>query len=68
MACNYCKTDFYIKTIQYMAPILAPLTHEQELLDKLYNMTGEAYLRIEPNFCPMCGEKLTEADVWMANM
>ena len=33
--CNYCQTPIYIKTIQYCKSLLAPLTPEQELRDKL---------------------------------
>ena len=52
--CRYCNQDFYIKTTQF----LAPLTREQELRDKLVNLTGEVYLPIPISFCPICGEKI----------
>lgn len=44
--CNYCQTPIYIKTIQYCKSLLAPLTPEQELRDKLLDMTGEVYVNI----------------------
>lgn len=53
--CNFCDKPIYVKVIQYAAPILAPLTPEQELRDRLANMTGEVYARLESNYCPMCG-------------
>ena len=56
--CRYCNQDFYIKTIQFLAPLTAPLTREQELRDKLVNLTGEVYLPIPISFCPICGEKI----------
>lgn len=58
MACNYCKATVYIKTIQYTAPLLAPLTKAEELRQQLYNMTGEVYLSLPKQFCPMCGERI----------
>ncbi len=57
MACSFCKVPIYIKTIQYSAPILAPMTREQELRDELLNLTGEVYLPLQNQYCPMCGEK-----------
>ena len=57
MSCRYCKAEFYIKTIQYAAPLLAPLTKAEELRQELTNLTGEVYLKIPNQFCPMCGER-----------
>lgn len=54
--CNMCKTKIYIKTVQCMKPLLAPLTPEQELRDKLLDMTGEVYLPVPVKYCPFCGE------------
>lgn len=54
--CNMCKTTLYIKTIQYAKPLLAPLTAEQELRYKLFDMTGEVYLQVPVKYCPFCGE------------
>ena len=56
--CEYCNQEFYIKTTQVIAPITAPLTREQELMDELVNLTGEVYLPISISFCPICGEKI----------
>lgn len=58
MGCEFCKTELYIKTIQYTKPILKPLTYEQELRDKLLDLTGEVYVKIENTYCPFCGEKI----------
>lgn len=58
MACNYCKSELYIKTVQYTKPLLAPLTPEGELRDKLQDLTGEVYLKIPNQYCAMCGEKI----------
>lgn len=60
MACNYCKTPIYIKTVQYIKPLLAPLTYEQELRDKLIDLTGDVYLPLQNKYCPMCGEKRSD--------
>ena len=57
MACNYCKADIYVKTIQYTKPIIAPLTRVGELQQELQDLTGEVYLRLPNEFCPMCGRK-----------
>lgn len=56
--CRYCNQDFYIKTTQFLAPLTAPLTREQELRDELANLTGEVYLPVPISFCPVCGEKI----------
>ena len=58
--CNFCNRKIYIKTIQYTAPILAPLTKAEELRQQLLNLTGEIYVEFEPIYCPMCGTKLVE--------
>ena len=56
--CKYCNQEFYIKTTQFLAPLTAPLTREQELRYELVNLTGEVYLPISVSFCPICGEKI----------
>ena len=58
--CDFCKTDLYVKTIQYSAPMLAPLTRAEELRQELLNLTGEVYLILPHKYCPMCGEKIEE--------
>ena len=58
--CSMCNVPIYIKTIQYLKHVLAPLTPEQELRDKLFNMTGEVYEKIPNKYCPICGSKLKE--------
>lgn len=56
MACNFCKEQIYFKTVQYTAPMLAPLTRAEELRQELTNITGEVYLPLPNLYCPMCGE------------
>lgn len=58
--CNYCKAPVYVKTIQYSAPVLAPMTRAEELRQQLYNLTGEVYLELPKQFCPMCGRRLPQ--------
>ena len=59
MACNFCKEDLYIKTVQHTMSLLAPLTRAEELRQELLDLTGEVYLQIQNEYCPMCGEKIT---------
>ena len=59
MACNFCKSDLYIKTAQYTKPLLAPMTRAEELRQELLDLTGEVYLKIPNEYCAMCGEKIT---------
>ena len=56
MACANCNETLYIKTIQYCKPITIPLTPEQELKDKLLDLTGECYVPIYTKYCPFCGK------------
>ena len=56
--CEYCNAIYYIEVQQLAKPILAPLTHTEEVRQKLINLTGTNYLRIKPNYCPICGRKL----------
>lgn len=60
--CSYCNTDIYIKVEVFTKPILAPLTYEQELREKLVEMTGETYVHLQKNFCPMCGKRIMRGD------
>ena len=59
MACNFCKADLYIKTIQYTKPLLAPMTKTEKLRQELIDLTGEVYLQIPNEYCAMCGDKIT---------
>ncbi len=56
--CDKCKTPIYVKVKQYYKPLLAPLTIEQELRDRLIDMTGEVYVKVTTRYCPFCGEKI----------
>ena len=60
MACNFCNAPIYFKTVQYTAPLLAPVTRAEELRQELANITGEIYLPLQNLYCPMCGEKRSE--------
>ena len=53
--CRMCNTKLYIKTKQLLRPVLAPLTPEQQLRDKLLDVTGEVYLPVPVKYCPFCG-------------
>lgn len=59
MACNFCKSDLYIKTVQYTKPLFAPMTRAEQLRQELLDLTGEVYLKISNEYCAMCGEKIT---------
>ena len=56
--CEYCNAIYYVEVKQLMAPMLAPLTHTEEIRQELINKTGINHLRIKANYCPMCGGKL----------
>lgn len=58
--CQYCKAHIYIKEIQYMKPVLAPLTEVDELRQRLLDLTGEVYVELPKRFCPMCGAEVEE--------
>ena len=59
MSCNFCKSNLYVKTVQYTKPLLVPLTRADELRQQLLDLTGEVYLLIPNEYCAMCGEKIT---------
>lgn len=61
--CRFCESKIFVKRHQYLRPVIAPLTPEQELMDKLADLTGTVYVEIKNKFCPMCGRPLTE-EVW----
>lgn len=56
--CEYCNVKLYVKTQKIMKSVLAPLTHTEELRQELEDITGEMYLEIPKQYCPMCGRKL----------
>ena len=58
--CDYCNVSVYVKTTQYLAPVLAPTTRTESLRQELLNLTGEVYLYVPKKFCPMCGRKLPQ--------
>ena len=56
--CNFCSKDIYIKGIQYLSPLLSPLTPAQALLDRAQDITGECYILLVKRYCPNCGAKM----------
>lgn len=56
--CYFCDCIIYVKTVRHYKSLLAPLTIEEELRQKLEDMTGEAFLPVEHLYCPMCGKKI----------
>lgn len=56
--CNFCKKPIYVKVIQWAAPVLAPMTRAEELRQELLNLTGETYVQLQNNYCPICGERI----------
>lgn len=55
---NCCSTKIYIKTMRYAKPFSMPLTREEEVRQKLIELTGEEFVNIDAIFCPFCGKKL----------
>jgi hypothetical protein len=49
-----------MKTIQYTMPLLAPMTKAEELRQELQNITGEVFIPLLNEYCPMCGEKRSD--------
>lgn len=58
--CNYCKATFYIKATKYAKSFAAPLTRTEALRQELEDLTGEVYVPIPNEYCPMCGANLKE--------
>ena len=61
--CPACNEEIFARRRQYMRPVIAPLTPEQELMDKLTDLTGIVYVKIKNKFCPQCGKPQTE-EAW----
>lgn len=61
--CEFCQEALFVKRIQCLRPATAPLTQEQEIMDKLAELTGTTYCKLESRFCPICGRPLTE-ETW----
>lgn len=56
--CEYCDAKLYVKTQKIMKNLLVPLTYTEGLRRELEDITGEMYLEMQHNYCPMCGRKL----------
>lgn len=56
--CEYCKAEVYFETHKIMKSLLAPETHIEELRQELEDLTGEMYIKISNNYCPMCRKKV----------
>ena len=54
--------DLYMKCQVLARSLLAPMTPEGELRDRLEDMTGETYVNYVPTYCPICGKKVEEAE------
>lgn len=61
--CPDCKGEVFEKRLQYMRPVMKPLTPEQALMDKLTELTGIVYVKVKNEFCHTCGRPLTE-EAW----
>ena len=58
--CNYCKAEFYIKVTKYAKSYSAPMTLAGQLRQQLEDLTGEQFVIIPNEYCPMCGERIKE--------
>ena len=56
--CVFCNTELFFKVNSGLKPVLAPLTHQEELEQELENITGETYVKLNAKYCPMCGKEL----------
>lgn len=52
------RVDLYMKCSVMTRSLMAPLTPEGELRDRLEDMTGETYVAFNPVYCPFCGKKV----------
>ena len=57
-SCPFCGKPLYIKIKRYTKPLLAPLTPAAALRDELIDITGEDYVPIKAEYCPVCGKPL----------
>lgn len=57
-----CKRMYYEKRIQIVKPMLLPATIEGSLLQDYEEKTGYEFIRLKPNFCPICGKALTNGN------
>ena len=60
--CVFCNAELYFKVNRYLKPVSAPLTRKEELEQELEDITGEAYVKLNANYCPMCGRKLNKEE------
>ena len=50
--------DLYMRCSVAARRVMAPLTPEAELRDKLEDLTGFTYVDFIPAYCPICGKKV----------
>ena len=62
-SCPFCGKPLYIKIKRYTKPLLAPLTPAAALRDELIDITGEDYVPIKAEYCPVCGKPLNRRAV-----
>ena len=55
MKCKFCNATIYVKVVKHAKSVLAPRTEAEALRQRLEDMTGESYVILPINFCPMCG-------------
>lgn len=67
MACNYCETPIYIKTILYASSMLAPTTRIEAMRQELEELTGETYIPVPKRYCPLCGAKMDGKEEGVSN-
>ena len=66
--CNYCNAKFYIKVTKCAKSFSAPVTRIGALRQKLEDLTGEMYVEIPNQYCPMCGSKMVVKEVGGMNV
>lgn len=58
--CYFCGIPIYMKAITHTKSLLAPATRAEELKQQLHDLTGEVYVLVDSEYCPLCGKKLKE--------
>lgn len=56
--CEYCNTPIYVTDKKLVADRLAAKTIEEEVWQKVLEMSGYLYVKLENLYCPFCGERV----------
>lgn len=56
--CEYCNTPIYVTDKKLVADRLAAKTVEGEVWQKVLEMSGCFYAKLENRYCPFCGERV----------